>query len=369
MSDAVFVGVSLGHAGVLLVAPSALLIGLCLWWSANTAAHNFIHRPFFRSRWMNRAYSAYLSLLLGLPQRLWRDRHLAHHAGRPIRVRWSWQLATEVALVLGLWTMLAVGMPRFFATVYLPGWLLGLTLCYIHGHYEHARGTTSYYGRLYNLLFFNDGYHVEHHARPHAHWQSLADASVIDVRASRWPPILRWLESLDGSMRRRTGTLVRAPVRAVLEALERRVIRSPWLQQQVVAAHQRAFARLLAGRTPPARVTIVGGGLFPRTAMVLRRVAPDAQLTIVDECAAHLDTARTFLSDGAVRFEHARFDPALGCDADLLVIPLAFDGARRQVYRRPPVPQVLVHDWCWRRRGRSVMISWLLLKRLNLITR
>jgi hypothetical protein len=30
---------------------------------------------------------------------------------------------------------------------------------------------------------------------------------------------------------------------------------------------------------------------------------------------------------------------------------------------------LLVHDWLWRRRGRGVAISWLLLKRLNLITR
>ena len=30
---------------------------------------------------------------------------------------------------------------------------------------------------------------------------------------------------------------------------------------------------------------------------------------------------------------------------------------------------VLVHDWIWARRGRGVVVSWLLLKRLNLVAR
>jgi hypothetical protein len=51
----------------------------------------------------------------------------------------------------------------------------------------------------------------------------------------------------------------------------------------------------------------------------------------------------------------------------LLVVPLAFEGDRRQVYDRPPARVVLVHDWLCSPRGRSVVISWLLLKRLNLI--
>ena len=63
-------------------------------------------------------------------------------------------------LVLAVWTAAASLAPGIFLTVYLPGWALGLGLCFLQGHYEHAGGTTSHYGRLYNLLFFNDGYHV-----------------------------------------------------------------------------------------------------------------------------------------------------------------------------------------------------------------
>jgi hypothetical protein len=55
----------------------------------------------------------------------------------------------------------------------MPGYLAGLGLCLLQGHFEHAGGTTSHYGWLYNRLFFNDGYHVEHHRRPGIHWTQL----------------------------------------------------------------------------------------------------------------------------------------------------------------------------------------------------
>ena len=359
-----FVALSIVHAAALLLAPSILVVAIGLWWSANTVAHNFIHRPFFPSRALNRAYSAYLSVVLGFPQRLWRDRHLAHHGGRPLRLRWSIQLAVETALVLAVWTTMAVLAPRLFLTVYVPGWLLGLALCQLHGHYEHARGTTtSYYGRLYNLLFFNDGYHVEHHQRPHADWRSLAESTRADARPSRWPPILRWLETSDQLAQR-----LAALVRSGLATLERVVLRSRVLQRHVVSVHERAFRRLVGGRADIARATIVGGGLFPRTALVMARLAPATALTIVDGCQPHLAAAAVLLPRH-VTMVHGRFNPADPCDTDLVVIPLAFEGDRRLVYERPPAPLVLVHDWIWNRHGRSVVVSWLLCKRLNLVER
>ena len=39
------------------------------------------------------------------------------------------------------------------------------------------------------------------------------------------------------------------------------------------------------------------------------------------------------------------------------------------IYQKPPAPAVLVHDWIWRARGTSLIVSWLLLKRLNLVVR
>src|SRR6185295_2509260 len=150
--DALFIGLALAHGVLLLLAPSVSLIALAFWWNANTIAHNFIHCPFFRSRTWNAVFSVCLTMLLAVPQRLWRDRHLAHHTGRPWRWRWSRQLVFEMVCVSGLWTILLVSAPMFLLTVYLPGILIGLGLCQLQGHFEHERGTTSHYGRIYNFL-------------------------------------------------------------------------------------------------------------------------------------------------------------------------------------------------------------------------
>ena len=37
------------------------------------------------------------------------------------------------------------------------------------------------------------------------------------------------------------------------------------------------------------------------------------------------------------------------------------------VARQPAAPYLLVHDWLWRPRGQSVVVSVFLLKRLNLL--
>jgi hypothetical protein len=129
-------------------------------------------------------------------------------------------------------------------------------------------------------------------------------------------------------------------------------------------------------------VCIVGGGLFPRTALLLRHLLPDAHLTIVDAEAAHLRTAARLLErDGfvadpaAVTLVHERYGDGWSLfddepSFDLLVVPLAFRGDRERLYRSPRAAHVLVHDWLWRRRGAggSVVSPWLL-KRINWVPR
>ena len=107
--------------------------------------------------------------------------------------------------------------------------------------------------------------------------------------------------------------------------------------------------------------------MFPRTALVLRRLLPTAQLTIIDADRHHLEEARGFLKCLPVEFRHTRYAAPLSAPFDLLVVPLAFDGDREAIYACPPAPVVLIHDWIWHRRGESRIVSVLLLKRLNLV--
>lgn len=347
--DALLVSLAALHARVLTLWPLAPLIALGVWWNSNTIAHNFIHRPFFRSGCMNRLFSAGLSVLLGIPQTLWRDRHLAHHAGVQWKLRLSQQLGVETALVLCLWSILAWAQPRFFLLAYLPGYLAGLVLCAAQGYWEHVAGRpTSHYGRVYNFLCINDGYHAEHHADPTIHWTMLPQRIEPGTATSLWPPLLRWLD-----------------VRP-LEFLERLVLRSRWLQRFVLRSHRRAFRALLAQLGTIRHVAIVGGGLFPRTALILRELLPGAHLTIVDSNLRNLETARAFL-DGNVEYCNERYVPGERRDCDLMVIPLGLDGNRAAIYRNPSSPAVLVHDWIWRRRGTGIVVSATLLKRLNLV--
>lgn len=360
--DALLVALSLVHGAVLVLAPSATLIALGLWWNANTISHNFIHLPFFRSRTLNRMYSAYLSVLLGIPQALWRYRHLVHHtvaavydrrqchrsatSSAVIDRRYS---AVEFFLILASWTFLCFVAPRFFLATYLPGYFAGLALCYIHGRLEHARGVSiSHYGAVYNLTFFNDGFHVEHHVAPREHWTRLPVRLAPNANSSSWPAVLRWIEY------------------ANLETLERFVLRSRTLQRFVLRNHESAFRKLLAQVSNVRRIKIVGGALFPRTALVLKKLLPDAQITIVDADSRNIQTAKAFLN-GDVEFVNATYEIGAYDTADLIVIPLCLIGDRAAVYERPPARATLVHDWIWRKRGESAIVSPLLLKRLNLI--
>lgn len=71
--------------------------------------------------------------------------------------------------------------------VYLPVLYVSLVLFNLQNYYEHTgadpespyANSVSYYGRIYNLLTCNDGYHQEHHLRPQTHWRLLPDVRRI----------------------------------------------------------------------------------------------------------------------------------------------------------------------------------------------
>jgi len=327
---------------------------LIVWWTSNTVAHVHLHTPILGPPALSRLLSLYLSALTLVPQAIWRARHLDHHRGQSSRLRLGLQGCVEVGVVAHLALALGLVLPDMFFGAVLPGWLLGLGLCQLQGRGEHLGGRAagiSHYGRLYNWLWFNDGYHAEHHGRPGAHWTALPGLRLAAAARSRRAPVLRGLAIADA-----------------LVGLERLALRSPRLQAWLVERHAAALRRLapaLAGR-PIERVVVVGGGLFPRSALALAQIWPKAQVTIVDAEAQHLDRAREFLRGREVEFVLGRYDPRRPPAADLVIVPLALVGDRAAVYAASGPPRV-IHEWIWRRRGTTgVVVSPWLLKRVNL---
>jgi hypothetical protein len=383
--DVAVLAATLGHAVVLagVVALAAAGVARGTWpvavaliafgvnWGSNTFSHIHLHTPLFSGRRANRAFSLGLSVTLAIPQTWWKHRHLAHHRGRapdgvPSRLRGP--LANEITAILVLWAALAFGAPGIFLAVVLPGWALGLALCWLQGHFEHAHHAAGvdHHGAFYNRFWFHDGFHAAHHVAPGAHWSTLGPLAGGVAPVSAFPPVLRWLDSVAHAV---------ASVRpAIIDALERHGLRFAFVRALLVATHRRAFAAILS-RTPlppVRRVCIVGGGLFPRTAIVLRELLPDSRLTILDSDAAHLECAQGFLvASPWIEFRCGRFPDDPGGPYDLVVVPLAFRGDRVALYAQPPAPVVIVHEFFWRRGGGAVrasaMVSWWLGKRVNLL--
>jgi hypothetical protein len=100
----------------------------------------------------------------------------------------------------------------------------------------------------------------------------------------------------------------------------------------------------------------------------LSALLPSARITIIDADLANLARARALVDPSRVEMIHARFSERDSA-YDLLVIPLSFDGDRSALYTHPPAPIVIVHDWIWRKRGDSRIVSVALLKRVNLVRR
>jgi fatty acid desaturase len=201
-------------------------------WNLQCISHNFIHNPFFHSAWLNRAFGVLETLAIGMPHQLYHHYHLNHHAGDndakgPDGSTRDWsstyrygkgdapepfwrycllsfwrvevgpvlrvavrhgrehvlQVVAESLALASFWALLAAVDWRYFAFFYLPSFYLGWTLSYAEGYLEHHGGkpgnpfanSVSSYNRLYNLLWFNNGYHQEHHWSPKTHWTRMRD--------------------------------------------------------------------------------------------------------------------------------------------------------------------------------------------------
>jgi len=237
-----------------------LFIPICLflfWYNGLVASHSFVHTPWFKSEHLNRLYLALNSINIGLPQIHYAHEHLLHHRygnDRPGRDGFTQdptstfagghqgqhesmlsycflgpfrldlfgsfreicrrggakQLALESgACLVGFGTLLLLSW-HYVVMLLVPVLYLGWVLEHIENYYEHFGGepedryanSTSYYGRLYNALFCNEGYHQEHHLRPNVHWlnrpQVRVELSERLEQANRvilnLPPALAWME-------------------------------------------------------------------------------------------------------------------------------------------------------------------------------
>ncbi len=200
-------------------------------WNINGVAHNFIHNPYFRSQLFNRLFSVYESLVLGSSQTFYDCVHKRHHQGnsdRPdgtgetidwlsiyrhgkdgeaenvwaytflgyfrddigqtyqvlkarsrVDARWG---ILEICLVISLYLSVLILNWRFMA-YFLLFYYFGHSLSNLNGYYRHYGANpdlpiawgVSNYGLLYNVVWFDNGYHAEHHYRPRVHWTRMRE--------------------------------------------------------------------------------------------------------------------------------------------------------------------------------------------------
>lgn len=211
-----------------VLGPAFVAVTWSYCWNLQCISHNFIHNPYFRSVWLNRAFSVLETVAIGVPHVLYHHYHMNHHAGDNDRKGpdgstrdWSsiyrhsrddgpepfWrycllgffrvettavvrtaarhhhlpQLAVESVVLAAFWAVLAAVNWRYFVLFYLPSYYLGWVLSYAEGYLEHYgaqpgnpfANSVSSYNRLYNFFWFNNGYHQEHHWDPKTHWSRM----------------------------------------------------------------------------------------------------------------------------------------------------------------------------------------------------
>lgn len=95
------------------------------------------------------------------------------------------QVQADRLAVLALIALYAVLSWQWLLWCYLPAMAVAFTLVNVQNYYRHYgahpesryANSVSHYGRVYNWLTFNDGYHQEHHLRPASHWSELPNVA------------------------------------------------------------------------------------------------------------------------------------------------------------------------------------------------
>lgn len=116
---------------------------------------------------------------------------------------------------------------KWFLFCYVGAFFLALTLVNIQNYYEHYgalpenlyANSVSYYGRFYNLLTFNDGFHQEHHLRPLTHWTQMPNVHQEFTRKlNEVDRIVSPVPAIIGFFHRNRKLLHRRPIATVAPA-------------------------------------------------------------------------------------------------------------------------------------------------------
>ncbi|PYL55003.1 MAG: fatty acid desaturase [Verrucomicrobia bacterium] len=190
------------HAPLWVMLVLGFIYSLMVNANINGVGHNFIHNPFFRSKILNRLFGVTQSIACCFSQTYYDAVHMQHHKGnsdrlflsffrddvgairRELRKRGNgdvfWGNLELAAFATALLVMFFFNW-RYVIFFMVPFWYLGHCFSYLNGYYRHyganpdkpiAWGVSSY-GKIYNWLFFYNGYHAEHHFRPKVHWTKM----------------------------------------------------------------------------------------------------------------------------------------------------------------------------------------------------
>ena len=217
------------HAPWWVLLPMGLIYSVSISWNINGIAHNFIHNPYFKWKPLNRLFSLLLSVTMGYSQQFYDLVHHKHHQGNsdvpdeegntvdPISIYkhghdheaenvftytflsyfrddpkqlfleikkrnafnayWG---VIEIATFTVLW-IIGLILNWQMMIYYWAFYYFGHCLSYLNGYYRHYGGNpdlpiawgVSSYDKLYNLIWFNNGYHAEHHYKPKVHWTKM----------------------------------------------------------------------------------------------------------------------------------------------------------------------------------------------------